>query len=93
MAFVTESAATNRSFLRDLPIEPGVPFPLQPPEKSRVANVPGSINVNENNDCFGYYNSQLNDQIRKKWIGEHNNSLPQVIGNVLSTPLLSYVLL
>jgi hypothetical protein len=30
IALVTESAATNRSFLNDLPTEPGVPFPLDP---------------------------------------------------------------
>lgn len=30
IAFVTESAATSKSFLSDLPTEPGVPFPLLP---------------------------------------------------------------
>lgn len=30
MALVTESAATNRSFLSERPTEPGVPFPLEP---------------------------------------------------------------
>lgn len=38
MAFVTESAATNRSFLKDLPTEPGVPFPLLLPEGAQKSN-------------------------------------------------------
>lgn len=39
MAFVTESAATSRSFRSDLPTDPGVPLPLQPPAtQSRHTN-------------------------------------------------------
>lgn len=30
MALVTESAATKRSFLKERPTDPGVPFPLEP---------------------------------------------------------------
>lgn len=36
IAFVTESAATNKSFLNDLPTDPGVPFPLLLPAISSL---------------------------------------------------------
>lgn len=40
IAFVTESAATNRSFLKDLPTDPGVPLPLLVP-----TNVPSTYTI------------------------------------------------
>lgn len=44
MAFVTESAATNKSFLSDRPTEPGVPLPLLP-----VTRIHTYINTYNNN--------------------------------------------
>jgi len=40
MALVTESAATKRSFLKERPTDPGVPFPLEPETVTNLKNWP-----------------------------------------------------